>query len=127
MGDFIALGSAITTACDNASTVPVYYARAPQGSACPYIIVNRQAAIDEYDWGGTALSTDYQIKVVSDRQWPAQAATLYDALHAGIQGTALTITGYSALRCERESTIEYGDGEGFWHVGGLYRVDVYKT
>jgi len=127
MGDFVALGSALYKACDNASTVPVYYGLAPQAGTPPYIIINRQAAIDEYDFTGSSLSTDYQVKVVSDRQWPEQAATLYDALHAGIQGTVLTITGYNSMRCEREATIEYRDTAGFWHVGGLYRIDIYKT
>ena len=125
MGDFVAIGSALYKACDTSSTVPVYYGIAPQGSACPFIVINRQAAIDMYDFTDSMLSADYQVKVVSDRQWPTEAATLYDALHTGIQGTALTITGYSALRCERESTIEYRDGGGYWHVGGLYRIDVY--
>jgi hypothetical protein len=127
MSDFTAIGSALYAACDNSSTVPVYYGLAPQGSACPYIIINRQAAIDTYDFSNRGLSADYQVKVISDHAWPTEAATLYDALHTGIQGTALTITGYSALRCERGSTIEYRDGGGFWHVGGLYRIDVYKT
>ncbi len=127
MGDFTAIGSALYTACDNASTVPVYYGIAPQGSVCPYIIINRQAAIDEYTFTSRSISADYQVKVISDRLWPTQAATLYDALHTGIQGRALTITGYSALRCERESTIEYRDTGGFWHVGGLYRIEAGKT
>lgn len=127
MGDFTAFGSAIYVACDNASTVPVYYGVAPQGAACPYIVINRQAAIDEYTFTSSSISADYQVKVVSDRAWPTQAATLYDALHTGIQGRALTITGYSALRCERESTIEYRDSGGFWHVGGLYRIEAGKT
>lgn len=125
MGDFVAIGSALYKACGTAT--PVYYGIAPQGSACPYVVINRQAAIDEYTFNTASLSADYQVKVVSDRQWPTEAATLYDALHTVIQGKALTITGYSALRCERESTIEYRDGGGFWHVGGLYRIDVGKT
>lgn len=127
MGDFVALGSAIYKACDNASTVPVYYGLAPQSSACPYIVINRQSAIDEYTFNSQGVSTDYQVKVVSDRGWPMQAATLYDALHNVLQGKVLTVAGYAALRCERTSTIEYRDADGFWHVGGLYRVDVHKV
>jgi hypothetical protein len=127
MGDFVAVGSALYTACDNASTVPVYYAQVPQGSAFPAIVINRQAAVDVRTFTSEELSADYQVKVISNRNWPQEAAAAYDALHATLDGTALTVTGYTALRCERTSTIEYRDADGYWHIGGLYRVDVHKT
>lgn len=127
MGDFVAIGSALYTACDNASTVPVYYGLVPQGSALPAIVINRQAGVDEYTWGGTAISTDYQVQVVSNRNYQYEAANHYDALHAALNGTALSIAGYTALRCERTSTIEYRDSGGYWHVGGLYRIDAQDT
>lgn len=127
MGDLTAIGSALYTACDNASTVPVYYAQVPQGSALPAIVFNRQVAIDEYTFTSDGVSADYQIKVISDRKYPHVAAAAYDALHDALNGTVLTVTGYTALRCERRSTLEYQDSGGYWHVGGLYRVDVHRA
>lgn len=127
MGDFVAIGSALHTACDNASTVPVYYGRVPQWSALPAIVINRQAAVDEYTFTSAGLSADYQVKVISDRTYPHAAAAAYDSLHGALQGTVLTVTGYTALRCERQSTIEYQDSGGYWHVGGLYRIDVWEA
>lgn len=125
MSDFVAIGSALYTACDAATTVPVYYGIIPQGSAVPAVVINRQAGVEEHDWSGSIISTDYQVQVVSDRQWPYEAAAAYDALHTAIDGTALSMTGLVAMRCERTATLEYRDPDGFWHVGGLYRVDVY--
>jgi hypothetical protein len=124
MGDMVAMGSAIRSMIDTASTVPVYYALAPQGSACPYIVFQRQAGRDEYSFTGRMVSADYVVRVVSDRNWPTQAATLYDTLHDSIQDGLGTVTGLRTLRFRRQSTIEYRDGDGYWHAGGLYRVDV---
>lgn len=126
MGDLVAMGSAIYTMLDNASTVPVHYALAPQGSACPYVVVQRQSGRDDYSFTGRMISADYVVRVVSDRNWPTQAATIYDTLHASIQDGLGTVTGLKTLRFRRTSTIEYRDGDGYWHVGGLYRVDMSK-
>ena len=52
--------------------------------------------------------------------------TAYGSVHATLQNAGLTIDGYSALRCERRSTIEYMDGDHFWHVGGIYRIDAWE-
>lgn len=125
MGDFVAVGSALYAACDNASTVPVYYGLVPQGSALPAIVLNRQSGVDERSWPGHILSTDYQVKVISNRNYPSEAAAAYDALHTALDGTALTVTGFTALRCERVSTVEFRDPDGYWHVGGIYRIDVH--
>jgi hypothetical protein len=124
MGDIVALGSAVRTMLDNAGTLPVYYGLAPQGSACPYIVFQRQAGRDEYSFTGRMLSADYVVRVVSDRNWPTQAATLYDTLHASIQDALGTVTGFNTLRFRRQSPLEYRDGDGYWHVGGVYRADV---
>lgn len=124
MGDFLAIGSALHTACG--TTTPVYYGRIPQGSALPAIIINRQAAIDDRNWDDVLTSCDYQVKAVSFRGWPQEAAAAYEAVHAALDGTVLSVAGYTALRCERTSTIEYEDSGGYWHVGGLYRIEVAK-
>lgn len=125
MADYLALGSALYTALDTASTVNVYYALAPQGSATPYCIFQRQTGVHEYTFGTSeTVSTDYVVKVVSNRTWAGEAQTIYDGIHTTFNDSVLTVTGYQALRCRRNATIEYRDPDGFWHVGGIYRVDV---
>jgi hypothetical protein len=127
MGDMVAVGSALYSACAGLTATPVYYALAPQGGTPPYVVIGQQAGVDEYTFTGRDLNSEYQVMVISDRGWPTEAATIYDNLHGQLNGRALTVAGYTALRCERTATIEYRDTDGYWHVGGLYRVDVHKT
>jgi hypothetical protein len=126
--DFTALGSALYSKLGGTAASPaVYYALAPQGSTPPYVIVQRLNAVDEYTFSGEGVSADYVVKVISNRQWPVEAWNAYGTVHSTLQGASLSITGFSALRCERRSTVEYIDPERFWHVGGVYRVEAWAT
>ena len=126
--DFTALGSALYAALGGTAAVPaVYYGLAPQGGTPPYVIIQRQAAVDEYTFTSQGISADYVIKVVSNRHWPGEAWQAYGTVHATIQAAALTIAGYTPLRFERRSTVEYIDPGRFWHVGGIYRVEAWAT
>lgn len=126
--DFTAFGSALYSALGGGTASPaVYYAMAPQGSTPPYVIVQRQSALDERTFTGQGVSADYVVKVISNRQWPNEAWNAYGTVHATLDSKQLNITGYTALRCERRSTIEYLDPERFWHVGGVYRIDAWAT
>lgn len=124
MSDFSALGSALYSKLGGTAGT-VYYGLAPQQTAPPYLIMERSAASDEY-WfaGGHHARAEYVVKAVSNRTWPSQAQDLYQAAHAKIQRQGLSVTGYNALRCERTATLEYRDPDGYWHVGGVYRIEV---
>lgn len=126
MSDFAAIGSALYTALGGtAATPPVYYGLAAQGGTPPYVLFSRQTALDEYSFGtATGVSADYLIKAVSNRQWPAQAQAVYSSAHASVQDNLGSVSGYKTLRCRRMTTVEYRDSEGFWHVGGVYRVEI---
>lgn len=126
--DFEAIGSALYTALGGTAGT-VYYSLAPQQTAPPYIIVARDSGSDDYAFGGdTVTDTTYVIKAVSNRQWPtSEAYGLYADAHAKVQNVALSMTGYTALRCVRQVTLEYQDTDRYWHVGGVYRVEVDKT
>ncbi len=126
--DFAVLGSAIYSALGGTAATPkAFYGVAPQGNAYPYTTIHRQAAIDVYTFNSDEVSADYVVKVVSNRQWPGEAYAAYGTVHAALQDAALSVTGYSALRCERQATIEYQDSERFWHVGGIYRIEIMST
>lgn len=129
--DFTALSSAIYGVLGTSATVPVYYALAVQGSATPYCIFQRQSAIDEYYLAGTAgnrtVTADYQVKVVDDSVWPGNAQNVYTHIHALMNDAALNVSGFTALRSRRNQSLEYRDDEGYWHVGGIYTVEIDET
>ena len=126
--DFTALGSALYAALGGGTASPsVYYALAPQGSTPPYTIIQRMAGVDEYTFSSNTINADYLVKVVSNRIWPGEAFEAYGTVHATLQNAALTVTGFTSLRCERRSTIEFIDNGRFWNVGGIYRIEAHAT
>lgn len=125
--DFEAIGSALYTALGGTAGT-VYNGLAPQGTAPPYTVFSRQDALDEYTFTSNAVSADYVVKAISNRTWPSsEAYGIYATKHALLQDAALTVTGYTALRCRRQTTLEYRDADGYWHVGGVYRIDIHGT
>ena len=125
--DFSAFASAVYGALGGTAANPrAYYALAPQGSTPPYTIFQRMSASDEYTFDSAGVGADYLIKVVSNRQWPGEAYAAYGSVHTAVQGKQLSMSGYTALRCERRTTIEYQDNDRFWHVGGIYRIEAWE-
>lgn len=125
--DFGALGSALYQLVDGATSLPVYYAMAPQNTPTPYVILQRQAGRDDHTFTSKGIATDYVVKVVGREQWPTGLQRQYDAIHGQVEGGGtVAVNGYNLLRFERQVTIEYQDPGQFWHVGGLYRVEVWE-
>lgn len=129
---YLAIGSAMYTLLDSATSLPVYNERAPQGTVTPYVIFNRQDARDTYTMSGKpSINADYVVKVVSADYGPTAAQSAYDSLHGSINhGGTVTVNGYTLTHFERQSTIQYQEpitGGGFWHVGGIYRVQVWEA
>jgi hypothetical protein len=91
----------------------------------PYFIFQHQAGRDEYTFNTRGESLDYMVKAVSDRQTPSQAYALYAGAHDALQDAPLNISGYTVLRVRRQSRFEFRDTDGYWHVGGLYRIDTW--
>lgn len=126
--DFAVLGSAIYSALGGTAATPrAFYGVAPQGQPYPVTTINRQAAVDVYTFTSSEVSADYVVKVVSNRQWPGEAYAAYGTVHAALHGATLSVPGFTPLRCERQYTIEYQDSDRFWHVGGIYRVEIHST
>jgi hypothetical protein len=131
--DFTAIGSAVYSRLGSVGTVSVYQDLAPQGAAVPYCVFQRQTATDDYVFGpgqGTAAIVEaiYTVRVVSNRYNAAEAQIVYGGnTHPAMQDAPLSVTGYTVLRCRRESIIQYQDNDKYWHVGGLYRLEVQPT
>lgn len=126
--DFSAMGSAIYAALGGTAATPrAYYALAPQGATPPYTIYQRMAASDEYTFDSGGVGADYMVKVISNRQWPGEAYAAYGTVHSTLQNAALTATGFTSLRCERRTTIEFQDDDKYWNVGGVYRIEFWEA
>lgn len=129
--DFFAFGSAIYNKIGTAGTVTVYNTIAAQGATPPYVIFQRNAGGDEYTFGTAGnheVDTNYVVKAVSNRLWTEEAELIYGQYHALLQGAQLSATGFTFLRCQRATTIPpFQDSEGYWHVGGVYRIEAHQT
>ena len=110
---------------DAASTVPVYYGLAPQGSATPFVTFSRDGANDDYTFTSHYVDDEYSIVAVSDKAWPMEAAAIYESVHAAIVNP--TVSGYNVLMFRRQSAIENRDEAGYWLIGGTYRLIVRET
>jgi len=122
-----ALGSAINSALSG-GTVSVYDTLAVQGGTPPYAIFQAQNPGEmEYTFSSSGLRADYVLKVISNRTWPGEAQQVYNHIHNLMQNAALSVSGYRVLRCRVSSGIKYRDEDGFWHVGGVYRIDLQQS
>ncbi len=109
-------------------TLALHDTLAVQGSAVPYVIFQLQASLDEYTFGTVSgESADYLVKSVSNRQTALQGQVIYNTTHANLQDATLTIVGSYPLRVRRRSRVQFRDGDGYWHVGGIYRIDRWNT
>lgn len=123
---FSILGSALYSHLGSVlGTIPVYQDIAPQGSQPPYAIFGFIAASETYTWDSEEVQAQYQVKMVSNREGPGEATRLYKSVHSATQDAPLAVGGsVSLLRCRRSGLVRYQDPKRFWHVGGIYRVDI---
>lgn len=110
-------------------TVGLYDTLAPQTNTPPYVIYQLQDSLDTYTFdANSGESADYLLKVVSDRLDPTmQAFAIYDQAHNHFQDAPLSIAGGYLLRCRRIGRVQYQDTSKYWHVGGIYRLDVWES
>lgn len=141
MNDFLAMGSAIYARLGTVqytyptqgtvtatSTLGLHDTLSPQGSAVPYVIFQLQASVDDYIFGPESFeSADYLVKAVSNRQTALQGQSIYNTAHVNLQDAPLTIAGGYALRVRRRSRVQFRDTDSYWHVGGIYRIDLVRT
>lgn len=126
MNDLLQLGSAIYNKLSSSGTIATYYQKAPQSATVPYCLIYFVTANDDYHFGEKGLNADYQVKVISDRNFPDQGVRLYGGIHDILQDANLTLPGYDVLKIRRESIFQYEDPSHYWNVGGLYSFDVWQ-
>lgn len=117
-------GTALVT-----GTLPTFNTMATQGLLPPYVIFQLQSSIDGYAWGNhEEESNDFVVKTVSLKSFLAQEAyPIYGAIHAALQDAPLNVSGFRVMKVRRTSRIQYRDSNSYWHVGGIYRLDLVDT
>jgi hypothetical protein len=124
---FMALGSAIYTRLAAPLGSAIYDVNAKQGGTPPYTVWQVLTTTDEYTFNTTSEELEVQLRVVSNRKWPAEAKRVYGTVHNYMQDAPLSVTGFTVLRCRRTDKFLYADPEGFWHVGGVYTISLQAT
>lgn len=110
-------------------SVGVYNTLAVQQTTTPYLVFQLQSGIDDYAFGDKREeSLDYVVKAVSVRSYPSHEANpIYETAHDALQDAPISVAGYGVMRVRRTSRVRYRDSQGYWHVGGLYRIDLTKS
>jgi len=124
MDDLILVGSALHGALA-AGTIDWYRNVAPGTAVPPYGVWSLQSGSDAYDFGGKFATFDYNVRVITDDDWPTRGEGLAQAAMALIDNVALTIPGYDHLECRRSAPVHFRDPDGFWNIGGIFRVWVH--
>lgn len=99
---------------------------APQGAPNPYVIVTVTDDADEQVFSGTAYEVLFAtIEALDSSTSVAGVDAAYSRIHALMQDTALTITGFTLMKCVRRrkyrSVIEDGDRR-IQQLGGVYEL-----
>jgi len=115
------------------ATGGVHRAKAPLGTAYPYVVFTPEPApgLGDVLTGEAWLDMAWDVKVIDKSDSAAAADAAYAAVHARLQDATLSIAGHSLMYCRRRGLIAYDeDGEGgvtYQHVGGRYRIMAQAT
>src|SRR5574343_1121675 len=123
MNELLNVGSALYQHLASNGSISVYYHKAPQNIKDDYALIYFVNANDDYTFTDKGQSGDYQLKIVSSKNFPESAIMLYGYLHSLLQDANLTLPGYDFIRIRRQQTFNYEDQKHFWNVGGLYNVE----
>ena len=117
-------------AVTNVATGGVYNGLAPKGASAPYVIFQAMSKVDEHTFSGRFANAVYMVKAVSRNPWPKEAMDVDTQVDTALEDASLSVSGYSALLCRRESDVymvEDDAGVIWHHVGGLYRIIADQT
>jgi len=110
-------------------TVNVFNQIAPRGAALAYVVYGIQGGGDENITPARFKNLVYSIKAVSESSMK-DAGEIDDEIDGLMHSAALTVTGWGTMWCMREADFGYTEttpeGRNVWHVGGNYRIRLYK-
>lgn len=114
------------------ATGGVHNSEAPRKTACPYVIVNHQAARDSMGLGTVRVVSHltYLVKAVGEGQNYIALEPLADRIDALLHGASGEVAGLDGagaelLSCVRVAPVAYPEtqeGQPFRHLGGLYQI-----
>lgn len=111
----------------------LYRHHAPQGAVVPYVVFRYEGGHDVAGVGTARVMTEGVYQVRATGLW-ADYATIKsaaDQIDTLLQGASGTTSDTTIAACVREEVFELNDladdGQSYAHVGGLYRLTVYKT
>lgn len=119
----LAAGSALISALGGTL---IYYDRAPDDSALPYVVFSFESGGPENLNPSDMRAAN--VRVIAYSSSPGQAGTLDSLCSALIHRTTLTVSGYTNFWTAREGDISFSvvepSGLITWQAGGVYRVRI---
>lgn len=122
--------TAITSQTSGGTASPsVYHWLAPEGSDPPYVIYQTQSPSLPYRTHGYPVvyeDVTLTVKGVTEGHSALAAGSIASSIASLLNGSVLTITGYTVLLLRREQDVDYLEvlpgGQRYHHRGGQYRV-----
>lgn len=106
----------------------IYNLAAPQGQVVPYVIFAKAGGGDENLTPHRMRNYVYLLKGVSDGL--KEAGEILDLIDTVLEGTTLSVTGWTNFYCYRETDVSYTevmrDGTLRFHNGAYYRIRITK-
>lgn len=120
-------GSTALTTLLTLGTAGVFQDLAPEGAVPPYVVFNAQSpSTPQHTFGAVAFeNTVYQVQGVTQGPSKAAGGTIADKIDLALHDQAVTVTGYTLLKCRRLQDVDYTEvvsGVRYSHRGGLYRL-----
>lgn len=109
-----------------ATPTSIFHQVAPQDSAYPVVVFNKQGGTPDWQFGGAYVQADlWQVKAISMGGSAASAEDIAARIDTVLNDAQLAITAGALLAIYRYSDVDYleTDGADQWHhCGALYRV-----
>tara|TARA_Y100000310_G_scaffold152539_1_gene152029 strand:+ start:10121 stop:10537 length:417 start_codon:yes stop_codon:yes gene_type:complete len=68
----------------------------------------------------------YLVKAISESRWPKEASDIEDLIDDRLEGSTLTVTGFTHVVCMRGADVAFPElgpgGREFQHIGSLWTV-----
>jgi hypothetical protein len=103
----------------------MYPHEAADAATMPYVVYYLVDDLNEYTFSDDTERINVQFSIYSDSNSPGQALDLYENLKSLYDDAALTVTGYTVIRCQRGQMQLMRDEEmGTWHLFVDYEIEI---